>query len=111
MPALFAALGALLTPVVVFFASVGVIVAFLLAALADPQGWMNQVVISIINGISFILPSTPNNLKIGTLINSLGNSLPFIGRGIITDIIQTLSSIFIIRMVIVIYKLLPFKAS
>jgi hypothetical protein len=111
MPALFAALASFLTPVVVFFVSVGVIVAFLLAALADPQGWMNKVVISAIDFISSIFPSTPSNLKISSLINSISSTLPALGRGIIADLFSTLASIAAIRLVIVIYKLLPFKAT
>jgi hypothetical protein len=111
MPALFAALASFLTPVVIFFVSVGVIVAFLLAALADPQGWMNKLIVSAIDYIVLIFPSTPLNLRIGSLIDSLGTSLPFIGKGIIREIISTIISIFSIRAIIVIYKLLPFKAS
>lgn len=111
MPALFAALASFFTPVVVFFASVSVIVAFLLAALADPQGWMNQVIISAISYIASIFPSTPDNLKIVSLIDSLGASLPLIGKGIIREVLQTISIIFGIRAIIVIYKLIPFKAS
>jgi hypothetical protein len=111
MPALFAALASFFTPVVVFFVSVGVIVAFLLAALANPQGWMNNVVCSAIDFIAFLFPSTPTDLKISSLINSVSSVMPAIGRGIISDLFTTIGSIVAIRVVVVVYKLLPFKAT
>lgn len=99
------------TPVIVFFVSVGSIVAFLLGALADPQGLMNQVVCSAIDYVAFIFPSTPDNLKIANIINGLGDSIPGVGRSVIREIFTTITSIFGIALVIKIYKLIPFKAT
>lgn len=109
--ALWAALASFFTPVVIFFVSVVTIVAFLLGALANPQGWMNSVVCSAIDYIAAIFPSTPANLKISSLIDSVALAMPLVGRGIISDILGSIAAIFAIRAVIVIYKLLPFKSS
>lgn len=111
MPALFSALLAFFTPVVVFFISVAIIVSFLLGALADPQGLLNQIVCGLLDGIAYLLPSTPENLKIGNFLNSIGDSMPLVGRGLVKEVFATASAIFAIRMIIVIYKLLPFKFS
>lgn len=100
-----------LNPIVIFFASVAGIAAFLLGALADPQGFMNQVVCGIIDGVATIFPSTPDNLKIGTMIDSLGASMPAVGRGIIREVFNTILIIAGLLAVVKIYKLLPFKAS
>jgi hypothetical protein len=111
MPALFAAIAAFFTPVVIFFTSVVVIVAFLLGALADPNGFVNGMIVGAINNVSSILPSTPDNLKIGYLIDSVAGSMPLVGRGIINTVLSSVSTLFGVRLVIAIYKLLPFKAT
>lgn len=98
-------------PIVVICISITAIVAFLLGALLDPQGFMNQVIVGIISNVADIFPSTPENLKIANIINNLGDSVPAVGRGVIRETFFTLSSIFLISLVIKIYKLLPFKFS
>lgn len=99
------------TPVVVIAASLVTVAAFLIGALNNPQGLMNQMIVSGINYIAAIFPSTPENLKIGNLISSLGDTIPAIGTGIISEIFTTISTIAGISLAIKIYKLLPFKAS
>jgi len=115
MAALFTALFSFITPVIVFFVSVVVIIAFLLGALADPQGWMNSVVDTTIDVIAAVLPSTPDNIKIGTIIESVistaGTSMPLIGSGIIREVFTTISIIAGLSLIIKIYKLIPFKAT
>lgn len=111
MAALVNALLQFFQPVVVFFVSVVSIIGFLLGALANPQGLMNKIVCGVIDGIATILPSTPNNLKIAYLIDSIASSMPAVGRGIIREFFITITAMFAIVAVIKIYKLLPFKAS
>lgn len=111
MGAFFNALLQFIQPVIVVFISVTSIVAFLLGALLNPQGLMNQVICSAIDYVAVLFPSTPDELKIGTIINGLGDSLPLVGRGVIREIFNTLSIIFGLTLAIKIYKLLPFKMS
>ncbi len=111
MGAFFTALFGFLSPVVVFFISVVSIVAFLLGALANPQGFLNQMICSAIDAIAYIFPSTPDNLKIGTMINNLGDSMPLVGRGIVREVFTSISIIIGLVSIVKIYKLLPFKAS
>jgi hypothetical protein len=115
MGALLTALLEFITPVVIFFASIGTVVAFLLGALANPQGWMNSVICTAIDYIASIFPSTPDDMKIGTvvstLINGLGSSIPIVGVGIIREIFTTFLTIAGLALAIKIYKLLPFKAT
>ena len=100
-----------ISPVVVFFISVGSIVAFLLGALADPQGLMNRVVCGAIDMISGVFPSTPDNLKIGSIIESAGSVMPAFGTGLIREVLGTIAGMAAIALVIKIYKLMPFKMS
>lgn len=98
-------------PVVSFFTAAGLIISWLLGALANPQGMMNGVVNSVIDVVSSILPSTPSSLKIGTIINNVSSFMPGIGRAVISEVFFTLSSIFVLYGAVKLYKLIPFKAT
>lgn len=111
MPALFAALAAFFTPVIIFFVSVTVIVALILGCIADPSGAVNKFICTIIDVVSVIFPSTPTQLRLGSLIDSASSIAPAFGTSILRDIASTVGSIFTISLVIRIYKLIPFKAS
>ena len=100
-----------LVPVIVVCTGLIGIVAFLVAALNDPQGWMNSVVITTIDSIANVFPSTPEELKIGTIINTVGDSMPLVGRAVVKEVFVTISSMAGIALVVKIYKLIPFKAS
>lgn len=111
MGSLFSALLKFFSPVIVIFTSISGIIAFLLGALADPQGLMNQIICGAIDNVASLLPSTPDNLKIGALIDSIGDSMPMVGRGIVREFFLTITAMVAIVAVIKIYKLLPFKAT
>lgn len=111
MNAAISALMAFLKPIIVVFVSVFGIIAFLLGALADPQGWMNSVVIKTIDAFAFFLPSTPEELKIANLIASIADELPGFGKAVIFEIFQGIGGIVGISLAIKIYKLIPFKAT
>lgn len=100
-----------LKPVVVVFVSIVSIVAFLLGALADPQGWMNSVVITTIDAFASFLPSTPENLKIANILSEIGDSMPLVGKAIVYEVASTIGTISTISLAIKIYKLIPFKAT
>lgn len=111
MAALASFLLSLLTPIVIFFLSVTTIVALLLAAIADPNGWINSIICGAIDAISSIFPSTPENLKVSSFITLIGDNLPLIGKGVIYEIFLTITTITTIAGIIKIYKLIPFKAT
>lgn len=100
-----------LVPVIAFFISVGSIVALVLGAINNPEGAVNTFLIRMIDNVAFYFPSTPNNLKIGSLLGSVANMMPIVGQAIVYDIAQTIAAIFSIMAVIKIYKLIPFKSS
>lgn len=85
--------------------------AIVSAAIANPGGAVNAFINMIVDFIGSVFPSTPDNLKIGSLINSVGDSMPAVGRGIVREFFVTFSSCFGLALVIKIYKLIPFKAS
>lgn len=85
--------------------------AIVSAAIANPGGAVNAFINMIVDFIGSVFPSTPDNLKIGNLINSVGDSMPAVGRGIVREFFVIFSSCFGLALVIKIYKLIPFKAS
>lgn len=100
-----------LLPVVVVCTGLITIVAFLVSALQNPQGWMNSVVITTIDAIASLFPSTPDEYKIATMINAVGDSMPLVGRIVVREIFNTISFIASLGFAIKIYKLIPFKSS
>lgn len=111
MGSFFTALFSFIKPIVVVFASITTLVAFLLGALLNPQGFLNSLICGAIDMIASVFPSTPDNLKVASLIDSIASSMPAVGRGIIREFFVTISAIVAIMSIIKIYKLLPFKAT
>lgn len=102
---------AFFNPVTSVFLAVVSLVSWLLGALSDPQGMMNGVVNTVIDVVATILPSTPNSVKVGTIINGVASFMPNIGRAVISEIFVSLLSIFALVGAVKLYKLIPFKAT
>lgn len=81
------------------------------ACVLSPIASINWLICSLIDFISAVLPSTPDNLKVAYLVSQAGSQIPGIGSDIIWDILESIAIIFSISVVIKIYKLLPFKAT
>ena len=107
----FSILMVFLNPIVAVATGLTSIVAWLLGALADPQGAMNSIVNKTIDVIAAFLPSTPESLKLGFLLDSVAASMPAVGRGVISEIFVTISAMFGLVAIIKLYKLIPFKAT
>lgn len=103
-----AALNTLLRPINLALAALGGFISFLAAAVANPGGTFNKVAIGGVDLILGLLPSTPTQYKIATIISNLGSAYPLFGKSVIYEIFQTLAVIFGFTVVIKVYKLLPF---
>lgn len=88
-----------------------VLISWLLGAIADPQGFLNGVVNATIDVVASVLPTTPDSLKIGTIINNVAGLMPGVGRAVISEIFFSISAIFLLFAAVKIYKLIPFKAT
>lgn len=86
-------------------------IALIWYIITHPLQFLGFLVCSAANSLFSILPSTPDNLKISSLISSIGSALPLVGSGIIHELFTTVASIVGILVLIKIYKLLPFKMS
>lgn len=106
---LLSALASWLNPIRATAIGFGGITAFLMGALANPNGLWNQIVNASIDVIVFLLPNHPDNLKLITIVNSVGSLLPSFGTAIIFEMAVFTSSVFLIFLLIKIYKLIPFK--
>lgn len=102
---------ALFNPLYLFLISITSIIALILGAVADPAGAVDTFICKIIDIVVFVLPSTPDNLKIANLLMAFATAYPIVGWGIVLQIIQNISTMFAIVVVIKIYKLIPFKMS
>ena len=91
--------------------AIGVIIATLVVAATNPQGFINQLVCGLIDIVALPFPSTPEPLKFSSIITVLSTSLPIFGKVLIESILGTVKDLFILYFAIKIYKLIPFKAT
>lgn len=84
------------------------VLEWIVAIFKDPLGFFNQCINYIIDLMAIILPSTPENLKIGALISSAGSTTG-LGKSLISTLFETFSQLAGIALVIKVYKLIPFK--
>lgn len=101
----------LFSPLYVLVTGLISVVALILGAISDPGGAVNSFICLIIDIVIFPLPSTPDSLKIGNLLQSFAAAVPIVGWGIILEIIKTCSTMLAILLIIKVYKLIPFKAT
>lgn len=94
-----------------FWDSLSKLFSILLGAIANPFGAVNSFICLLIDGIASVWPSTPENLKVGSLIASIGTAIPLVGTAVVYDIFQTAGSMLAIVLLIKLYKLIPFKMS
>jgi hypothetical protein len=83
-------------------------IEWIVAIFKNPLGFFNQCINYVIDLMSAILPSTPDNLKIGSLISNVGDTTG-LGRSLISTLFDTFAQLAGIALVIKIYKLIPFK--
>ena len=86
------------------------VLGLVVGAANDPQGWANSVLYGAVDVLAFAWPSTPDSLKVGSILQNLSGSLPF-GYRIISEFFQSVGLIFTFWAGIKLYKLLPFKFS
>lgn len=98
-------------PLVVICLSITSIVSLILGAISNPAGAVNAFICRIIDVILIPWPTTPESMKLGSLLSSFANAFPIVGYGIVLDIAQTLAGMGVLFVAIKIYKLIPFKAS
>lgn len=98
-------------PVVRLALSLLTVASFLLGAILNPNGFLNTAICGAIDHVAAIFPSTPEPMKIGSILDSLALAMPAVGRGIIKEIFVTITAMIAVSLVIKIYKLIPFKAT
>lgn len=87
---------------------IAAILTFIWQIISNPLGAINQFFIHLINIFIVILPSTPDNLKFGSLLSSFEDNFPMIGSGVLVQIIEGVTGILLIFLLLKLIKLLPF---
>ena len=111
MDDILSALSRIFSPISTLILSLSGLVSIILGAINDPEGFVNTLLVKMIDNIAYVFPSTPDQLKVGAIIDSVGDSMPLVGKAVVFEVFQTISIIFSILVVIKIYKLIPFKAT
>ncbi|MEA5472153.1 hypothetical protein [Spirulina sp. 06S082] len=108
---MFKFLGSLFSPITAIFIALSGFFATLIGAVRNPGGFFNTLVCGLIDLIASIFPETPERFQIATVLNSISDSLPAVGRQIVYDIAGTFALMALLILVVKVYRLLPFKAS
>ena len=83
-------------------------VAIVVGTIQNLGGAVNTLLVNLINLVADVWPSTPDEIKLATLIENAGNSTG-IGTAIIYDTFQTAFLVLSIVALVKLYKLIPFK--
>ena len=87
------------------------VVSVILGAIINPSGAINTLICTVIDIVVFFFPSTPNDLKISSLLTAFSSAVPLVGWGIVLDIMNTCFTMLAILLIIKVYKLIPFKST
>lgn len=111
MPALIASALAFIASLSGIVIGLGVVIAFVVAALADPSGWLNQSLCFVIDMIVSVFPSTPPALRLESVIVTLSGFLPSAGIFLIRECYAAFRDVFSLIVVFKVYKMIPFKST
>lgn len=84
------------------------ILCLIYQTIQNPEGALNQFMIMVISSVIVLFPSTPDDLKIASLLEQFNTDFPQIGSYVLAEIfsgIVGLSSVFLFTKL---WKLLPF---
>jgi hypothetical protein len=84
------------------------IICFMYIVIQNPEGAINQFMITIISSVLILFPSTPSNFKVANLLQSIASANPTFGWGVVFEIFQGASGLFFVSLLVRIWKFLPF---
>ena len=87
---------------------VGFLLCFATNCILDPSGAINQFMITCIDLITSVFPSTPDNYKLANLLYEFSQQVPSIGWGAVNEIFEGIFGMLAIYLSYKIYKTLPF---
>jgi hypothetical protein len=111
MPALIASAIAFFASMAGIVTALGIILAVVIAALADPAGWLNQSICFVITMIAAVFPATPSNLRLESILVSLTPYLSDIGVYAVREAFHAFRDVLTFIMIFKVYKMIPFKAT
>lgn len=111
MPALIASALAFIASLSGVVIGLGIVIAFVVAAIADPSGWLNQSICFVIDMVVQFLPSTPQNLRLEGVVVTLSSHIPVIGLYAVREAFRAFRDIFSLIVIFKLYKMIPFKAT
>lgn len=85
-----------------------VIICFVYNCISNPTGAINQFMITIIDMVYGLFPSTPINYTIGYMLRQFASQYPLIGWGVVYEIFAGMSFMFGLWCVVKLWQLLPF---
>ena len=84
------------------------IILFFYQIIRNPNGAVNTFMIFLFDNFYSYFPSTPEQFKIVSLLNSFAAEYPDIGWGVVYEIFSGMSVLFGLWAAVKIFKILPF---
>jgi hypothetical protein len=88
-----------------FFTGLALIICFMAEAIRNPAGYINFYFCNFIDTIADIMPSTPSQYQISEIITDFVVSYPFVGLGVL---MQVLKGLFGILGIYIVAKMITF---
>lgn len=111
MPALLAAIAAFFASLSGIIIGLGIALAFVVAAIADPSGWLNQSICFVIGMIVSVFPSSPPSFRLENIVVSLSSFLPSFAIFAVREAFHAFRDVFSFLIIFKIYKMIPFKST
>lgn len=84
------------------------ILCLIYQTIQNPEGALNQFMIMAISSVIILFPSTPDNLKIASLLDQFNDTFPQVGSYVLTEILSGIVGLSTVFLFTKLWKLLPF---
>lgn len=84
------------------------IICLIYQTIQNPEGALNQFMIMVISSVIVLFPSTPDDLKIASLLGQFNTAFPQVGSYVLAEIFSGIVGLSTVFLFTKLWKLLPF---
>lgn len=84
------------------------IICLIYQTIKNPEGALNQFMIMVLSSVLILFPSTPDNLKVGSLLSQFAAAFPQIGTCVLGEILSGIAGLAAVFLVVKLWRLMPF---
>lgn len=84
------------------------IICLVYQAIKNPEGAINEFLINVLSSVLILFPSTPEDLKVASLLVKFNESFPQVGSYVLGEIFSGIVGLATVFFVVKLWKMLPF---